>query len=314
MIVGAGAVGQVLGKHLVGAGVEVAFQVRDRARIELPFRLWRLGVGRRPVEERFTARVCDRVEDVAAFDPDLVWLTVPSNLLAGEWLPALLAAVPRAAVVAMEPGAEDEAVIAAAAPGRAVTRGIVAFIAYQAPLVGEDLPARGIAYWCPGPLACPFAGPDAARVVAALREGGLRAVEQREVAAGAAHGAAVMALYVASLRRSGWKLATWGRSPEIATAGAAVREAAAAIGRPPLWVRALTPAVVSAGVRLAARVFPLPLETYLEWHFTKIAGQTRENVAALVELAERTTGRAGALRDVAGWTAVDAGAADRRAG
>lgn len=306
LIVGAGAVGQVMAAHAQRGGAEVAFKVRDIRRVHRPFRVLRLGIGRAPRASTFDAPVFERDEDVGAFSPDLVLLTVPSNVLTGSWLSRLLAAAPGARIVAMEPGAEDAAVIAAAAPGRPLTRGIVAFIAYQSPLptdpdANDPDTQRAIAYWAPRFGPCPFEGPDAAAVVTHLRAGGLAAGERRGLGATASYGSAVMALYIGALRLSGWSLRTWRTSPHLARAGQAVREAARTLadtGPAPLWLRWLTPTTVRAGMFAAERVLPLPLEAYLEYHFTKVSAQSFGHIERLVERAERLNVPAPALREL----------------
>jgi Ketopantoate reductase PanE/ApbA len=297
LIVGAGAVGQVLALHAARAGEEVAILARDPARVALPLRLWRIRSGRAPVPCPLDVPV---LGDVGAFDPDLIVLTVPGDALAGPWLPALAAAAPRARVVTMTPGKEQLRHVAAM--GRPVTQGIVAFIAWQAPLPGESL-APGIAFWLPPLLRCPFAGPDAAYVAETLRRGGLPAAVGAGLDETSSHGAAVMALYVTSLRRAGWSLAAWPGSAALATAGRAIAEAHTAItadsGVPaPTWARLLTPRTVAWGTRLVAGLVPFPLEAYLRFHFTKVGGQTRAHVEALAADAAAAGLDAPALREM----------------
>jgi Ketopantoate reductase PanE/ApbA len=284
VIVGAGAVGQVLALHARRAGIEVAFKVRDKSRVEGPFRLTRLG-GRR-ADEVFDAPVFDRDDEVAAFRADLVVVTVPSDALRGPWLEPLVRSAGNADLVVMSPTGTEH--LEALAGAERITRGIVAFIAYQAPLPGEPPGPRSIAYWLPPGVACPFEGPAAGKVVATLRSGGFPAKERRGLAATASYGSALMSLYVASLRAAGWKLADWYGSAELHTAGRAFAEAREALGRtsghpPPWWTGVLTPGMVAAGMRLGARILPLPLETYLEVHFTKVGSQNRMHLEQLVE-------------------------------
>jgi 2-dehydropantoate 2-reductase len=63
------------------------------------------------------------------------------------------------------------------------------------------------------------------------------------------------------------------------------------LGRPPFGLRALTrPWVLRTVVRLARPFIPLPLETYLGVHFTKVGDQTREYMKGFI-----TKGKAAGL-------------------
>lgn len=289
LVVGAGAVGAVYGRHLALGGAELTFFVRERRRAEVRAGLtfYPLNYGRSPFP--FTQYgVAATVEEVAAEAWDQVWLAVSATGLRGEWLAPFVAALPPAAtVVALQPGLATLDVLAAAGcPAERVVQGLIALISYQAPLRGEELPRPGIAYWLPPLSPSPFSSPvgDAARVAAvtaALKAGGCPAKAVDDAGVQAAFGSAVLMPHLAALELEGWSLRALRRSSRLRLAGAAAREALtvvqAELGRDPgVALRAASQSWILRPILCAApKLMPLPLERYLQYHFTKVGDQTR---------------------------------------
>ncbi|MEQ1507527.1 MAG: hypothetical protein ABMB14_35180, partial [Myxococcota bacterium] len=275
--------GQVFGYHLHRAGVEIAFRVREPDRHRGPFRLYPLRGDPAPVT--FDAPVVGTDAEVAAFRPDLALLTVPSDALDGPWLAPFLEAMAGIDVVALEPGPEATDVIRAAHPAVRLTTGIIAFIAYLAPLPGESrFPAPGVAYWLPPLTRCPFEGTAAPAFVEVLNRGGLPSAVREGIALTSSYGSIAMALYITALKAGGWSFRDTFGSDALAVAFRGVGQAAAVIEarhhtRRPAWLRFAGPAAIRAILRLGRRVLPLDLETYLGVHFTKVGGQTRHHLA-----------------------------------
>ncbi len=289
MVVGAGAVGQCYADRLVAGGATVAFRVRRAPGPEGRFVVYELR--RRGVDKReFVAPTFTTDAAVAEWRPDVVLLTVPTDALReGDWLPPLLAAAGDALVVALEPGVEDARVLRAARPDVRLAQGIIALIAYQAPLPGETrFDEPGVAVYAP--LTCPFAGPAEVRpaldrFVSVLRAGGLRTSVVDDLSSDGAFGTVVMATWVTALRAGGWTFAGLAETGPLARRAAlqGVATTAAQLARPaPRWPRWLTPWVLRAALALAARTLPLPLETYLRVHFTKVGGQTRMHLREVI--------------------------------
>lgn len=280
VVVGAGAVGQVFGWHLHQSGAEVAFRVRRPAEVRRPFVMYPLG-GRRKEPQRFDVPVFGTDAEVRAFVPDVALLTVPADALRGAWLAPFLDAVGSGAVVALEPGAEEDKVIRAARKAVRLTQGVVAFIAYQAPLPGETrFSEPGIAYWLPPLSPCPFAGDVAQTFAAQLRAGGMGAVVKDDLSVTGAYGPVVLGGYVTALKAAGWSFDETRRSDVLSLAARAVAEAAVIVERHvsvprPWWVGWLGPRAVRVVLGLGPRVVPLDLETYLKFHFTKVGPQVR---------------------------------------
>ncbi len=288
LIVGAGAVGQLYGVHLQRAGWEVGFLVKPRhaEAARAGFTLYPLNRPHRGAPVRFEGfAVHDDAAEAAAAGWDQVWLAVSATAIRGDWLDALVAALPDATVVSLQPGPESRARILEVVPAERAVFGIIAFIAYQAPLPGETrFDAPGVAYWFP-PAPSPFSGPDraVAAIVDGLRAGGCPAAARRSIEAEAAFGSAALQVHVAALEASGWSWRATRRGPWLGVAARAWREAAdiaaREVGRrPPWWTGLVRPAAARAAMRLAPRLIPIDLETYLAYHFTKVGDQTRAHL------------------------------------
>jgi 2-dehydropantoate 2-reductase len=294
LVVGAGAVGQVYGRHLARGGAEVAFLVKPAhaARARSGFTLYSLNRPRRQRAdpERFTGfEVVTTVAEAAGTPCDQMYLAVSSTALRqGPWLAELTAAMDRATMVLLQPGPDDRRLALAHVPAARLVHGIISLVSYLAPLPGETrFPEPGVAYWQPPLAASPLEGEQVAAVVAALRAGGLAARRSKGVAALAAHGTALLMPVIAALAAEGWSLSSLRRSARLPLALRAARQAGATIGSPtPIALRlAGRPGLLGLALRLAPLLTPFDLEGYLRAHFTKVGAQTRDFLRAYRALA-----------------------------
>lgn len=307
LLVGAGAVGQVYGRHLQAAGWDVAFYVKPkyledarRGFVRYPAR------GGRP--ERFEGYgLITAPEEVAAERWDQVWLCVSSPALAGGWLPPLLAAAPGATVVMLQPGLHDRRRLLELVPEERLVSGMIGIVAWQAPLPGELLDPPGIRCWFPPLSPSRFSGPPAVvdAVVGALRRGGCPARRDADATRTSALGSAVLLCFVAGLEVAGWDPAAFRRGDAPEAAAAAAREALAVAGLYHGASPGLLPLLARGwafrlALRAATAVAPFDLPLYLRYHFEKVGDQTREALRAW-EAEGRSRGLDGsALRGLAG--------------
>lgn len=309
LIVGAGAVGQVFGRHFQLGGGEVAFLVRPTyaSEVEQGLTLYALNQPSpwtpRPLS---VSAVLTDPAQVPSFAPDVVVLCVSSTALRkGTWLTDLAAAAPEATVVTLQPGIEDHAYIAEhldeaqgdspnAAAQRIVT-GLIAFMSYAAPLPGETLDRPGVAYWVPPVTDLPFSGPPhrSQPVVDLLRRGDLPARRHADVSARAAFAGPVLQMQIIALECAGWRFAALRQQPQLRQLAFRATQEAFQVAqrhlgqRAPLGLRLLRPWVISAGLGLTRRLAPFDLERFFEVHFTKVGDQTRHQLSRLQDLAGR---------------------------
>ncbi len=310
LVVGAGAVGQVYARHLQLGGAGITFLVRDRYRESTAagFVLYPLNRRTKAAPVRFDGFAVVTSPAELAKPVDLVLLTVSSPALRGPWLGELAAATRDATWVVLQPGLTDRGLIEAAgvAPDRIVT-GLISLISYHAPLAGETrFPGPGMAYWFPPGSPSLFSGPPGRvdPLVAALRAGGQPAKRHADAARFAMFPSAVMMAYLVALESSHWSLRALVRGPQARLAARAAREALAIVGRAhgfrvPLTSRLVARrSIMRIGLWFSRRLAPLPLETYLEAHFTKVGDQTRELVASYIALGSDAEQSVSALREL----------------
>ncbi len=307
LIVGAGAVGQVYGQALQRAGVDVSFYVKPKHVDEAKqgFRMYPLNGKREPF--RFEGfGVVTTPEEVRAQKWDQLWLAVSATAIMADWLPALIEATGDATVVCLQPGPESKARIGPLAGDRLVY-GIIAMIAYQAPLPGEArFTEPGIAYWYP-PGGSPFSGPDARckPIVEALAKGGCPASQQVSLDANASFGGALLQVHVAALDSAGWSWTAVKRDDTLPLAKRAWREAAVIAAnllgtKPPWWTDLVGPFGAKLAMVAAPLLIPIDVQTYFGYHFTKVGDQTRANLDHWIVTGQKAGLPVGALSELRG--------------
>jgi hypothetical protein len=297
LVVGAGAVGLVYGRHLQRAGCDVTYYIRDkyRAQAQAGYPMYPLNTGGRDkpvVFDKFG--IVTSAEQVAEAGPfTQVWLCVSSPGLRGEWLPPILrGAGDDASVVLLTNGLFDRALIGAVTGDERICQGIISMISYQGPLPTESLPEPGCVYWFPPMGPSPFSG-TAKRVKAIvenLKRGGCPAKSHPDVAAVVGFPTAVFMPLLLALEAASWTFDGLGKGDGLQRAVGASKEAIASVKArtghtPPFGMRFNSPMAVRLLLKLAPIVIPLPLETYLAYHFTKVGEQTRMYVREYIQTA-----------------------------
>lgn len=307
LIVGAGAVGQVYGRHLAQAGHSVTFFVKPahRASLEHGLPLHRLGWWRLRSETWRGYEILDRTDDVAARHWDQVWLCVAATALASPLTREVVGAAGAATVVCLQPGPDSAGQVRSwlGDPAQLV-QGLITFISYQSPLPGQPGP-RGMAYFLSALAPGLFCG-DTARVepvLQALRQGGMSARRVMDYDQAAGGSDSLLIPLIAALELNGWRLAemagsealTLGRLAAAEALAALAAERGARIGAQKLL---LTAPALRALLVLAPRVLPLALGPYLEFHFSKVGQQTREMLDSYIAVGERQGLPVGRLQEL----------------
>ncbi len=293
LVIGAGAVGQSFGLALSEGGAEVSFLVRPRYAGEVDaglvvHRVRRLG--RTQTTTLKPASVLTEPTETHEGYWDQVWIALSSTALRGPWLDELTAGLDAGALVMLQPGLGDLRYVLDRWPSSRLVQGVITLVAWQAPLEGERLDPPGIAVWIPPGTKVPLAGPEplARDCAEALSRGGLPATFDPDGPTLAASLSAAMMPALVGLELSGWSLERLRHGPHLRPSLAAAREAlaivAAELKRPePLWAGALRPAALGALLRLAHVAMPLPVEIYLQQHFTKVGDQTRAMLQTYID-------------------------------
>lgn len=294
LLVGAGAVGQVLGQHLSKGGAQVSVLLRPDRQIPADgFRLHRLRAGRQPLSATWLPdQVSPEPAALSAVRWDAVLLCVPSVALRSGWLAEVAAQVGAATIVSIGQDPADRATLLGVWPGRQVVQATPGLLAYHAPLTAVDRIRSGIAYWLPPGPSLTFAG--AAERVRPLMEifssGGLRA-GQVPVGSGELR-AALTIPYVARLATVDWSVRELRQ--HLALPARAAHEAAVVVAAMHSMARpgrlgSCVP-LVSSALWVLPFLVPFDLHAYLRRHFSKMSGQTAQMLAGWV-----AAGRARAL-------------------
>lgn len=295
LVVGGGAVGQVLGFHLASAGAPVHLMVkpgRERSAADglTLTRLRRLGSSSRTHFK--PTGVVSSIRQAGAEEWDLVLLCVSSSALRGPWLAELAAVTGSASVVCVGQGPADAATMYSTF-GHERTLFLVPSLLAWSGRLQEAAPGSDVSYWLP-PGARQLVGGDRARadsLVAALRRGRLRARFDRDAAYTGARIAARTIPFVAALEAGDWSLRSLRRGSLAYVAVAAQQEAqvavAAAHGRTIRPTRAPGRRVTQLVLALLRRLVPFDLERYVAKHFAKTSAQTQLMLDQWTELGRQ---------------------------
>ena len=288
LIVGAGSVGQAYGFHLQRAGSAVSYLVRERYKeaASLGFNVHCFN-GRLKGSHAFVPDgVCTSLSEGHNYTQ--IWLAVSSTALRGEWLEELLAKRGDAAVVMLQPGLNDVALVRQYVPQRALTCGLIALISFHTPLPGEDGPS-GMAWMFPPFSPSAFSGPQAQTVVRLLKSGGCAAKKVRDISAKSKNGGAVMMPIIGVLSCCSWSFKKLSERANRRLAVLAVHEAISVVRTG--WISSVLAFFVNTwSLRIALRIapyfVPFHLERMLQSHFTKVGDQTLAIVGEYVVRAK----------------------------
>jgi 2-dehydropantoate 2-reductase len=288
LIVGAGAVGQVLGAHFQKGGERVAVLVKEKHAEEARRGFTLKALHKKGATLSFTPEV---VTSHAGGRWDLIVLCMSSTALkSGTWLDELARA--EGTFVCIQPGLEDPAYVAARVGGERVAWGMFPLIAFA---------ADGAMDWYLPPLGkLPFSGARAKEVVESLNRGGLPSRVDRDVPSAIAFSGPLLEMFIVALELAGWKL----KSIQLRDAFAGLREALAVIARQrgsraPLMLRLLRPWMLRLALPIL-KFAPFDVEGYLQRHFTKVGDQTVAGLDTLIGHAQKYQLPAAALEGLRG--------------
>ena len=279
VIVGAGAVGQTYGFMLAASGAQVTFLVRPRYVDALKDGVWVYPEAKGPV------RWTDYDLTTEPIPCDQVWFCVSSTALPHcplDW--------PGALGVFLQPGLHDRELMRQHFSETDLVRGVIPFIAFEAPLAGEERPQPGILWWFPPLMRLPFSGPRANEVTHRLP----RAHMAARVDDNTHRMSASVLPTIAALELGEWSFR--GMDKELAARG--IREATSVAAAVHGLGDLMTPPPVALGVLagLSPLLVPFDLEVYMRYHFTKVGDQTRASLTAWIAEGERRGLEVGTLK------------------
>jgi 2-dehydropantoate 2-reductase len=306
LIVGTGAVAQVFGYHLHRGGSAVTFLSRSKGN-ENGFLLYHLNQ-RTSRERPITFDSFEWRSDISELEDEIwdqVHLCLPSNALNSELIRSLSSWIGDATVVTTQPGLEDAGNVRERFGLSRVVVGMIAFAAYAAPLRGERVTRPGTAYWFYPFSKSPFNGPTErpGDVVAALQAGGFPAEVNSRVESTRAFLVAVQTALTAGMEIEGFSLQRFWKSDRLDLPFHSMKEALGVVeqhyGRNPPWfLRTVNKKTVRLALPLFAPLFPVDLESFLEFHYSKLHSQTLSMLSSYITLGEKQGRRVTALKEI----------------
>jgi len=296
LIIGAGAVGAVYGWHLRQAGHNVVFYTKRKYQAQVSAGLTLHRITRRQTTRQDWAHpsVITSLLEVKAEPWDQVWLTIPSNALRDGSMTLLLEAIGTATLISLQPDIEDiDYVRAHVADPDQVIQGLIPFISYQSPLP-HTIEPKGISYYLPPFSKGLYAGaPERLKpLLEVLHDGGLSAKGVENFHLASAANTAFLQPMIAALELNNWHLTDFPTTESAKLGLAAAREALAIVRqtvgatttpfKPLLWEKIWT-----LIIPLSQYLIPLPLEAYLQYHFTKVGAQTRVMLDTYIRLGQQ---------------------------
>lgn len=299
LILGSGAVGQVLGIFLQRAGVKLGYYARPESAERLSQALQQGGMPlfqvsylRRKDPIQRILKDYEVLRDTAAcqqFNPDQIWVTTPSTVYYTEWFKDFLRGFGARTVVGFAPEGKRPEFILQFEPDIDFIVGGITFIAWQGDLEGGGGRPKAVNFWLPPFVEIPVVGaePGCSQVVRLLKKGGLRAsMKGNNFSESQAALTGVMTAFTAGVELAGWSFSSFRKSPWLEHAALAAREAvnsqlpdANSLSRTALNV-ILSRLGMSVLSRFLPLLFPFKIELYLKFHYTK----TREQTLHLLEL------------------------------
>ena len=287
LIIGSGAVGAVYAQAITKAGGNAAFLVRnpDSPNCTMPRTLYRYKLRGGYQEEQQQLDTFGQMEDAKTQQWDQIWLCTPSDALSSDWLQQQIAAIdPATPLIAWTPDITDIDKLRQLHQG-AICQGLIGLISFQSPLPGQNEPPPGIAY-VPLPGAATLNDDEHGREVCQLlKTGGIPANTRKDLPWWEARAAGVNICLMAALEQEDWSLVRLRRSPKldlaIRAADEAVEGSAAYLGvSSKLFHYTPIGLIVRTIMVLGPKLSPIPLETYLQYHFSKVGNQTRQIISS----------------------------------
>jgi 2-dehydropantoate 2-reductase len=291
LLVGAGAVGSVLGFHLHRGGAKVTYLVRPAHEADL-----RAGLNMYPVTGRDWNRspVPFTGFDVCTTPPDRPWdyvvlCTSSTALRAGTWFEELAPRIGDAAVVAIQPGAHDYAFVTARIPPARVIWGMFALMSWAADPQKDGVPSPGFAYWRPPTAKLAWSGLRARRFAETLDRGGMPSNAIADVQRELAFTGPLLEVHTLALECGGWAFDAVRKDDALlADAHLALADSMALAekrhgGSRPLVSRLLRPWMSKLLLWLFPYLPPFDVAAFFRRHYTKVSDQSidllREKIA-----------------------------------
>ena len=291
LVVGAGAVGQIYGHYYADGGSDVTFFVRPKHIEELKSGLSIFNLNKKQTTDFQNFKVITDLTRLKDIQWDIVVLTVPSDALFTPWLQEFTSSINKTAtLLTLQPNLNDREEIAKFYPQEKTVTGVITLVAFPTPLGNKWPQEKGMAVWFPPMGKAPFDGkPDEVnKVVSPLIKAGFPAMAKPLLKnpSMVAFGSTFLGVFIRNLEMQHWKLSAFSQNEASDLMTNSMKEAFAVVSKrhgltQPAYVHLLGKTFYKSSIALAKFMMPFDLETYLEFHFTKVGKQMRMNLENL---------------------------------
>ncbi|MEZ5003309.1 MAG: 2-dehydropantoate 2-reductase N-terminal domain-containing protein [Chitinophagales bacterium] len=289
LIIGAGAVGLVYGRHLALGGHAVTFYVREKyvadfSKGSVLYHMNKDKSLKKPIHFKEYG-VVSSFEAIGETSWDQIYLCISSTALQSfdlaEFKRHLMGSP---TIVMLQPSAQDYECLTQYFPAEQIVEGMITLISYATPLATESVDPPGTAYWLPPLAPTPFSGETKRRdeVIKAFQSGGLRSSADKNVQHQALFPTAFLTTFLTALEANNWKFNQLSKNTGILQQlQKVVNEVFTTLEtkyqvKKPFGIGVLSaPIVVKLLLKLAPIVMPMDIETYFEYHFKKVNDQTK---------------------------------------
>ena len=304
LIVGAGAVGLVYGRHFAEVGHKVSFFVKAKYQQALEDnqqnnggeRLYLLNKDR----EQAKPILFDNFNTVTEWNSDtqydLIVLAISSNALRALPLENIKQQLGSNTLLMLQPSQTDFEHLSTIIEPEKIVQGMISLISYQTPLpnhtYADNIPESGIAYYLP-PMKMPISGLDherAATVKNLFKGAKIPAKTVSNAVNESKLPSAFLMTFLCVLEAADWKFSTLANSKELLKKLATGQQEllpqqvsnsdslldTLKQGLAKLIIKlVLRPWLYQLLLKISDKAVPLPLEAYLEYHFSKVREQTK---------------------------------------
>ncbi len=289
LIIGAGAVGLVYGKHLSDAGHKVTFYVREKYLKELSdgtvmYHMNKDKSLKEPLHFKNFSLISS-FEEVGKQTWDQIYLCISSTALQSfdlEGFKRNLIGAPT--IVMLQPSAQDYEYLIQTFSMEQIVEGMITLISYATPLATETVDPAGTAYWLPPLAPTPFSGEKkrTKEIVQTFKDGNLLATSDKNVQHKALFPTAFLMTFLTALEANQWKFKNLKSNsnileqiPKVCNEIFTALESKYKVKRPFGIGMIASPFVMKILLKLAPKVMPMDIETYFEYHFMKVNDQTK---------------------------------------
>lgn len=288
LIIGAGSVGLVYGYYLAKAGFSVTFYIREKYKSEFEtgtflYNLRKDKKLKSPIHFKEFSTVTS-FEELNSKDWSQIYFCISSTALHAFDFTSFNANLKgEPSIIKLQPGIEDLELLQKVYSKERIVEGMISLISYPCPLPTENVAQAGTAFWFPPLAPTPFSGVQKRRdeVIQTFKTSGIYSSSTKNVFMDALFPAAFLSAFVNSLDLAAWRFSELKNSKELLNGFKELNNeifealeqqysqkrpfALKLVNR--VWVFKLL-------IRIAPKLVPLDLETYLKVHFSKVKDQS----------------------------------------